>query len=167
MKRGFAAASILMFGLGFGVVAFAQNASFSGTWKLDAKQSDFGSEPGPRSVTVTVKETQKALSVHSHGIDAEGKSFSWSWNGPEDGSLHPIMSGGKAEGKMSARKEGDTLLRHSEDLDGSSDYRATLSSDGNTATEEMTTKSKDGKETKGKTVWHRVSSQNNTNHKSH
>jgi hypothetical protein len=68
---------------------------------------------------------------------------------------------------MSARKEGDTLLRHSEDLGGSSDYRATLSSDGNTATEEMTTKSKDGKETKGKTVWHRVSSQNNTNHKSH
>jgi len=60
-------------------------------------------------------------------------------------------------GKQSVRNEGNALIRHGETPDGSTfDARATLSADGNTVTEEMTMKSKDGKEEKGKTVMHRV-----------
>jgi hypothetical protein len=69
---------------------------------------------------------------------------------------------------MSAKKEGDTLVRLGEDPDGSTyDYRATISSDGNSATEEMTARSKDGKETKQKTLWHRLSEAKTTDQKSH
>jgi len=165
-KRG-SAAWILLLGLLLGTAAFAQNNSLTGTWKLDVKQSDFGSDPAPKSLTVTVKDTQKMFSVHGRGIDDKGKTFSYSWSGPEDGSMHPGMSNGKVSGKMSARKEGDTLVRHSEDLDASSyDYRATVSSDGNTATEEMTGKDKGGKEVKQKTVWHRAATQKSAAKKS-
>ena len=138
--------------------ALAQNFSFAGTWKLDVKQSDFGSEPAPKSITVTLlKDTPKMLSIRGHGIDDQGKSFSYSWSGPEDGSMQPMTNNGKVEGKQSARKEGDTLVRHGENPDGSSfDARATISGDGNMATEEVSMKSKDGKETKQKTVWHRI-----------
>ena len=163
MKTAFAAGWILL----LGTVAFAQNASFSGAWKLDVKQSDFGSEPPPKSEIVTVKDTSKMLSVHGHGIDDKGKTFSFSWSGPEDGKMRPMMSNGKTSvDKMSARKDGDALVRHGENEDGSSfDARATLSSDGNTATEEWTGKSKDGKEMKSKTVWHRVSMPKSTEKK--
>jgi hypothetical protein len=167
MKIGSAIAWILLFGLSLCTAAFAQNTSLTGTWKLDTKQSDFGSEPAPKSLTALLKDTEKTFSMHCHGIDDKGKGFSYSWSGPEDGSMHPLMDNGKAAGKMSARKDGDVLVRHSEDPDGSSaDYRASVSSDGNTATEETAARSKDGKETKQKTVWHRVAAQKGMDKKS-
>jgi hypothetical protein len=163
MKTGAAALWILL----VGTASFAQNASSSGTWKLDVKQSDFGSEPAPKSLTVTVKDTGKTVSIHGHGIDDKGKNFSFSWNGPEDGSMRPMMEDGKVTGKANARKEGHVLVRHGEGTDGSSfDERVTLSSDGNTKTSEWTVKSNDGKETKAKLVLHRVPAQKTTENKS-
>lgn len=168
MKKSAAIAWMLLLGLLLSTAAFAQNRSLTGTWKLDTKQSDFGSEPPPKSMTATLKDTQKMFSLHGHGIDAKGKSFSYSWSGPEDGTMLPIRTGGKVSGKMSARKDGDTLVRHSEDsTDGTiADYRATVSEDGKSATEEVTYRSKDGKESsKQKTVWHRVPTQKSMGHK--
>jgi hypothetical protein len=56
------------------------------------------------------------------------------------------------------KRDGDTLLRHGEDpKDGSSfDARSTLSADGNTITDVVITKSKDGKTSKMTGVFHRV-----------
>ena len=71
-------------------------------------------------------------------IDDKGKVFDYSWKGPEDGSMHPVMSNSKEVGKQSARREGDgSITRHGEDPDGSSfDGHDEISDDGNTINEE-------------------------------
>jgi len=156
MKRASSVAWILL----LGTIAFAQNASLTGTWELDTKPSDFGSEPAPKSTSSTVKDTPKMFSFRGHGIDDKGKSFSYSWSGPTDGSMHPTTENGKVTGQSSIRKVGDGFVRHGEGTDGSSfDAKATVSSDGDTITVESSAKSKDGKETKQKSVFHRVSTQ--------
>jgi hypothetical protein len=142
--------------------AFAQQkTSFTGTWKVDVAQSDFGSDPAPKSITVTIlKDTPQMLSWRVSGVDAKDQHFSYSWSGPEDGSMHPVTEDGKAGPDMqNAKREQDgTVLRHNEDSDGSSfDARSTISPDGNTITETTTVKSKDGKESKQHYVYHRAS----------
>ena len=135
--------------------------SVVGTWKLDLSQSDLGSSPKPKSVTVTIlKDTPEMLSWRVHMMDEQGKAISYSWSGPEDGSMHPVMQSGKEIGKQSAKRESDgSLTRHGEEPDGSSfDARGKLSDDGKTISEEFNEKSKDGKESKGKYLYHRVSS---------
>lgn len=68
--------------------------------------------------------------------------------------MHPFEN---ESGEQSVRRDGNVLIRHGEISDGSTfDARDSLSADGNTFTEEMTIKSKDGKEEKGNYVWHRV-----------
>jgi hypothetical protein len=133
--------------------------SFVGNWKLDVAQSDFGSEPAPKSMAGSIlKDTPQMLSYRVRGVDDKGKPFAYSWSGPEDGSTHPILANGKPVGQQTVKKEPDgTLVRHGEDsTDGSSfDSRGSLS-DGNTFIDESTEKSKDGKVTKQKYVFHRV-----------
>jgi hypothetical protein len=109
----------------------SKKASSVGTWKLDTAHSDFGSEPSPKSVT----------------------------SGPEDASMHAVkQQGGGDAGMQSAKRDSDgSLLRHGADKDGSSfDAHDTLSDDGNTVNEVVTAKSKDDKETKTTSVYHRV-----------
>jgi hypothetical protein len=136
-----------------------QKPSAVGTWKVDIAKSDFGSDPKPKSITVVIlKDTPEMLSWRVRGMDKQGRVFAYSWKGPEDGTMHPVMQNGKELGKQSAKKEDDgSLLRHGEFSDGTSfDARSKLSEDGNTMMEDATEKYKDGKETKGKTVYHRV-----------
>src|SRR5215469_16277090 len=139
MKRASSVTWILL----LGAVAVAQNASLTGTWELDTKQSDFGSGPAPKSITSTVKDTPKMFSFRGHGIDDKGKSFSYSWSGPTDGSMHPTTENGKVTGQSSIRKVGDGFVRHGEGTDGSSfDAKATVSSDGDTITVESSANQK-------------------------
>ena len=142
------------------VSAWAQSKqSMVGTWTMDVSQSDFGSEPAPKSGTVTVlKDTPEMLSWRVHMVDDKGKSISYSWSGPQDGSMHPVMQNGKEVSKQSAkREENGSLLRHDEGPDGSSfDARLKVSDDGNTVTDEVTIRAKDGKESKQKVISHRV-----------
>jgi hypothetical protein len=145
----------------FGASTWGQSKdSDVGTWNVDIAQSTFGSEPTPKSITVVIlKDTPQLLSWRVNGVDANGKEFAYSWSGPIDGTMHPVMQNGKEIGKQSARRENDgTLDRHGEDPEGSSfDARDKLSSDGNTILEDTSEKSKDGKETKTKTMYHRIS----------
>jgi hypothetical protein len=141
--------------------AFAQQkASSVGTWKLDPAQSDFGSDPALKSVTLNIlKDTPQMLSWRVRVVDDKGKLWSYSWSGPEDGSMNPIIQPGKpSDTQESARKDADgTLIRHGEEKDGSSfDARGTISADGNTITDQIVGKSKDGKESKAKYVYHRA-----------
>jgi hypothetical protein len=134
-----------------------------GTWKMDASQSDFGSNPAPKSVTVTIlKDTPTMLSWRVHMIDDKGKNISYSWSGPQDGSMHPVMQNGKELSKQSAKTEGDgSLHRHDEDPNGSSvDAYSKVSDDGNSITDEVTAKAGDGKESNEKWVYHRVMEKN-------
>lgn len=134
-----------------------------GTWNVDIAQSSFGSEPAPKSITVVIlKDAPQMLSWRVHGVDDKGKAFAYSWSGPQDGTMHPVIQDGKEVAKQSAKREADgTLLRHGEDPDGRSfDARDKSSADGKTIIEEITAKSKDGKESKGKTLYRRASRSN-------
>jgi hypothetical protein len=106
-----------------------------------------------------LKDTPQMLSWRVRGVDDKGKPFAYSWSGPEDASMHAVkQQGGGDAGMQSAKRDSDgSLLRHGADKDGSSfDAHDTLSDDGNTVNEVVTAKSKDGKETKTTSVYHRV-----------
>ena len=61
----------------------ASKASAVGTWKMDLKQSTFGSEPPPKSVTLNIiKDTPDASAWRVNVVDSAGKSVSYSWSGP-------------------------------------------------------------------------------------
>ena len=143
------------------VSALAQNKqSLVGTWKIDIAQSDFGSDPTPKSATLIIlKDTPKMASYRLVIVDDKGKSSAYSWSGPQDGSTHPFMENGKNVSKESQKRAEDgSLLIHSEDPDGTlNDVRSRVSDDGNTITDEATMRSKDGKETKQKWIYRRVS----------
>jgi hypothetical protein len=145
--------------LSMSVVLAQDKPSLVGNWKLDIAQSELGPGPAPKSVAGTIfKESPQMFSYRSHGIDDKGKPFSEAWSGPEDGSMHPLIRDGKPSGQASMTRDPDgTLVQHSKDPDGStSEGRLSISPDGNTSTLEGTSKSKDGKESKEKQVWHRV-----------
>jgi hypothetical protein len=149
----------------FATGALAQSKTAVGTWKMDTAQSDFGSELAPKSVTVTVlKDTPEMLSWRVYMIDDKGKSMSYSWKGPKDGSMHPVMQNGKEIGKQSAQEEGEGgIHRHGEDADGSTfDAHEKILEDGKTMNEQITSKSKDGKESNSKSVYHRVNGMKKT-----
>jgi hypothetical protein len=77
--------------------------------------------------------------------------------------MHPTIHNGKADFNQSARKEQDgTMVREGEDKDGSWEARSKVSADGKTLIDEITTKSKDGKETKETDVYQRVPSRYST-----
>jgi hypothetical protein len=102
----------------FGIIAWGQSKhSQVGTWKVDIAQSTFGSEPLPKSITVVIlRDTPELSSWRVYGLDENGKAFAYSWSGPIDGTMHPVMENGKEIGKQSAKREDDgTLDRHGED----------------------------------------------------
>jgi hypothetical protein len=138
----------------------ASKAPAVGTWKMDLKQSTFGPEPPPKSMTLNIiKDTPETSAWRVDVVDSAGKSVSYSWSGPVDGTLQPLKGAdGQVIGKESLKREGDALLRHGEDpSDGSSfDSRATMSADGNTITDVTTMKSKDGKTSKATSVYRRA-----------
>ena len=137
----------------------ASKASAVGTWQMDLKQSTFGSEPPPKSITLNItKDTPDASAWRVDVVDTAGKSVSYSWSGPVDGTLQPLKGAdGQVIGRESLKRDGDALLRHGEDpSDGSSfDSRATMSADGNTITDVTTMRSKDGKTSKATAVYRR------------
>jgi hypothetical protein len=149
--------------LSISTIGLAQDKpSFAGNWELDVTQSDFGSEPAPKSLAGTIfKDTPQMLSYRVHGVDDKGKPFWYSWSGPEDGSMHRIIVDGKPNGQQGVKKEQDgTIIRHGDDpRDGSSfDARDSLSADGNTETSEETDKLKDGTINKQKVIFRRGAS---------
>ncbi len=139
----------------------AAQASGVGTWKLDVAKSSFGSEPAPKAVTLSIlQDTPELCSWRVELVDAKGQSMSFSWSGPQDGSMQPVKDAQSqiiAQESLKRDKDG-ALLRHGADTtDGSSfDGRATLSADGNTITDLVTSKTKDGKSSTVTMVYQRV-----------
>ena len=82
--------------------------SAAGNWKLDIAQSDFGSDPAPKSVSGTISsDTPRMMSYHVINVDDKGNRSAFSWSGPEDGSIHPMMMNGKPVGRQSVKKESE------------------------------------------------------------
>jgi hypothetical protein len=152
--------AILAVSIGPSIALAQEKPSMAGSWKLDITQSDFGSEPAPKLMAGRIlTDTPQMLSYRVHGVDDKGKPFAYSWSGPEDGSMHPTLVNGKPAGQTGFMREHDgTVVQHGEDSDGSTfEGHISLSPDGNTMTIASNSKSKDGKESRGKQVWHRVS----------
>jgi hypothetical protein len=114
----------------------------------------------PKAVTLTIlKDAPELTSFRVEVVDAKGETFSYSWSGPRDGSLQPLKDAkGQILGQESITRDKDgAVLRHGVGPDGSSfDARSTLSADGNTITDVITSKTKDGKTSKRTDVLHRV-----------
>jgi hypothetical protein len=138
----------------------ATRASTVGTWKADLAKTTVGTEPAPQAITLTIlKDSIEVTSWRVEVVDAKGESMSYSWSGPLDGSLQPVKdSKGQVllQESLTRDKQG-ALLRHGVEPDGSSfDARSTLSADGNTITDVITVKAKDGKTSTETTVYRRV-----------
>lgn len=130
-----------------------------GTWELDLQRSDFGTDPKPQSLTLTIlSDTTAQLSWRVDVVDDHQNRFSYSWSGPKDGSMHPMKAAnGQEIGQQSAREQEGALLRHAELSDGGSfDSRATMSDDGNTITDAISVTAKDGTTMKAIYVAHRA-----------
>jgi hypothetical protein len=143
--------------------AFAQAAashSAVGTWKADLKESKFGDEGVPKSLTLTItKDTPQLLSWRVDVVDATGKAMSYSGSGPKDGTMQPVKgSDGKEIGKESFKEENGVLIRHGDGGKDGPPFEAhvTMSADGNTMTDVVTSKSKDGKPSTQTVVWRRT-----------
>lgn len=139
--------------------AQTKTKSAVGAWQLDLAHSDLGAEAAPKQVVLTIlQDTPESLSWRIQITDQNDKSSTYSWSGPLDGTPHPITNQDSiAIGTESVKRDGDgSLVRHGENKDASFDASSTMSEDGNTITDEITQKSKDGKEDKSKRVYHRV-----------
>jgi hypothetical protein len=138
------------------------NTSPVGVWKLDVAKSSSGSQPAPPAVTLTIlKYTPESTSWRVDTVDNKGQSVSFSWSGPQDGSLQPLKNAkGQIIGQESLKQDKDgALLRHGADSNSGSsfDSRAVLSEDGSTITDVVTMKAKDGKTSKETSIYRRVS----------
>jgi len=140
--------------------AAASHVSSVGTWKADLKESKFGGEEAPKSLTLTImKDTPQLLSWRVEEVDAKGKAMSYSWSGPQDGTMQPVKGAdGKEVAKESFKDEkGVTIRRGDGGKDGPSfESHVTMSADGTTMTDVVTGKSKDGKSITQTVVWRRT-----------
>ena len=138
----------------------ATGASTVGTGKVDLSKTTFGAEPVPKAITLTIlNDSIELTSWRVEVVDAKGESSAYSWSGPLDGSPHPVKDpkGQVLLQESLTRDKQGALLRRGEESDGSSfDARSTLSEDGNTITDVITMKTKDGKTSTETTVYRRV-----------
>lgn len=137
--------------------AFAQSSSVVGTWKFDAAQSDTGSMPKPKSMTLHItKDTPQMLAWHVTEIVPDGKVVHESWSGPQDGSMQTLKST-EGNGQASFQNDNGNRTIHWKMPNGATaDSTITRSDDGNTMTEHRTGTSKDGQPITETVVWHRV-----------
>lgn len=139
--------------------AFAQNTSQNssgvGTWKFEAAQSDFGSMPKPKSMTLYItKDTPQMLAWHLRGVDADGKPIHESWSGPQDGTMQTLKRSG-GSGQASFTNNNGTFTIH-EKLANGETSDSTVTSDGHTMTEKETGTDSKGQPFTATIVWHRV-----------
>ena len=133
-----------------------------GGWHLEIRSRAKcvgGRQPSEVGDAYILKDTLEAFAFRVEIIDEEGTAHSFSWSGPADGTLQPLKGAdGEVIGQESLKMDGDALLRHGEaPSNGSSfDGRATMSADGNTMTDVVTIKSKDGQVSATKSVYHRT-----------
>ena len=112
----------------------AQSGSYVGRWKLNTQKSDFGKMPGPKSATLVVSEdTTDKVKWRMTGVDGQGKKIDESYDGPADGTEHPIMGSGMAQAVAYTRSADKSVEANVKMKDGSTAHEAiTLSDDNNT-----------------------------------
>jgi hypothetical protein len=80
-------------------------------WTLNLKESDFGGGPAVKSdvETVTV-DTEQRLAWSDVTVDDKGKTIKTSWQGPADGSMHPIQGDPGTMGSWTAATDSGHIV---------------------------------------------------------
>jgi hypothetical protein len=126
---------------------------FTGNWVLNLDHSNFGKAPKPTGMTLKV--TRNGDNMHAvQTTDSQGGPTDFAGDWIVDGKEHDTSS--TTPGKILTRWEGNTLYSERKSNDGSFIQRIwlTLSSDGKTATEKVSTKGADGTNTT-RLIWER------------
>ncbi len=131
-----------------------------GTWKIDVAASDFGTDPGPQSMTLTIfEDTPEKTGYRVHRVNRNGSSFDYEWRGTKDGTPHRgvVTSDKSAPVATSAIKEVDGVeIEHGIEPDGTLENgRMSVAPDGQTMTIVTTWTTFEGTELKQKWVWHK------------
>ena len=127
----------------------AQDNPFLGTWKLNVEKSKYEPGPGPKSMTRKVTAEGSGAKYTFHGVNAEGKSFAYSFVSNYDGKDSPITGKGMPGGadtialkRESANKVTATLKRQGKPVGES---ESEVSADGKVTTVKGKGKNPDGK----------------------
>jgi hypothetical protein len=130
------------------LTAFASDRSAVGTWKLDTNKSSYGSLPTPKfEELVITSDTADSLAWKLTGAGADGTTFTLSFDGPTDGTFHPIV-GSRGEHEIAyTRIPGGGVKFSVRTKSGYvfSSGESHLSADGNTMTRRGTVQGPDGK----------------------
>ena len=122
-------------------LAAAQDANFSGTWRLDVAKSTWGKHPRLAASTVTIEQHDPAFQysgtvVFPNSVNSEdrGDKATFVFNGAMDGKEYPV-TGTIGAGNISLRRVSSrTILSEFKSSDGkvTETARMTLSPDGKT-----------------------------------
>lgn len=125
---------------------------FTGTWKLNARKSDFGTDPAPDSLVAKVEHKNDVFKYVVDGA-ANGQDFHEELEIPIDGKPHP--GPGDFPGTMTMKWDGPVLVFEMKMDDGTVVERGRfqLSADGKVATRESHGKTPDGAESKRREVY--------------
>jgi hypothetical protein len=131
----------------------ASHPDFSGRWELNVSKSDFGNAEKPVRMTLVSENKDGYLHSVQTVYTAQGDQTSErDWY--PDGKQHP--SPGAEPGSSVTRWDGNTLTseRTSKDAQYKETIRLSMSADGKTATETVTSKNPNGTN-KARLVWER------------
>ena len=105
-----------------------------GTWQVDVSASNWGTDPAPQSMTLTVYEdTPERFGYRVHRVSRDGSSDDFEWRGTKDGKPYPVHSSDtSSQGGSAANKEvGGVLVEHGIEADGElEDATLSLAQDG-------------------------------------
>jgi hypothetical protein len=117
--------------------AAAERPEIAGTWQLDLSRSNFGSQPPPDSMTLTISQGKKKTLHISQTSTKPHDTRTVETECRTDGNFHPVD--GPISGSVRCKWDGNTLISEKELSDGHSklEIRLTVSPDGSTATEQL------------------------------
>lgn len=93
MRRSTSRVAAVLFASTLTPFAFAAHTHVAtpSTWTLNVGESNLGTGPAMKSDTfVVLTDTDKWAKWTDTMVDGDGKTWKSSWNGPADGTLHPI-----------------------------------------------------------------------------
>ncbi len=127
---------------------------FTGTWKLNLKNSDFGTDPAPDSLVVRIQHKNGLFKSILDGA-VNGQDIHEELEVPIDGKPHP--GPGDFPGTMTMKWDGPALVFELKTDDGTiaQKGRFQLSGNGKVATRDVDARSPDGKEGKRREVYDR------------
>lgn len=109
-----------------------------GKWQIDLAESNFGNDPAPKSMTLTIFEDSATdFGYRVNVVNADQSHFEYEWRGTKDGIPHPVHSLTSHDVSLPAaiREVDGDLVEHGIEPDGMLESsRLSVSQDGRTLT---------------------------------